>query len=157
MRRPAGMCLLLLPVVAGCSSWKRPPWPHPSVNARTDSYGVLCADLKPSEDADVALVVRHVSCEEFADRRKGDWIRTWYVLKFAVLLVEEGAWDASELSFICGSAWPTLESGIMLSLAPGPYRPGWEYRFWLDSRLTPAQIVGQETLTRSPVAPMTNP
>lgn len=124
-----------------------PPWPRPSVNAAVDSYLAIYHDVIPEKGSEVVVVTRCRSCEEFNKTRHGNWDYHWFVVGFDVIDVEQGTWSESTVSFICFDAWPTLESGILLRKAIWPYRPGVEIRLWLDTKRSPARIVGQQLLS----------
>jgi len=135
-------------ILCGCSrSNRQPPSPVPSVNAAVDSYAAVYRHFRPTADNSAVVVVgRCGSSKGFAKKRKGNWEDHWFVIRFDVLRVEKSTWSAPEVSFICADSWPTPESGIMLKKAAWPYRAGVRMRFWLDTKSSPARIVGQETL-----------
>lgn len=135
-------------LLCGCSgSERQPPSPAPPVNAAVDSYAAIYRDFRPTADNSADVVVgRCASSKEFAKKRKGNWEDHWFVVRIDILSVEEGTWPEPEVSFICADSWPTPESGIMLGKAAWPYRAGVRMRFWLDTKSSPARIVGQETL-----------
>jgi hypothetical protein len=130
-------------LVAGCDA-NKPPYPAPAVNANLDKHAALYG--RTGKTGDTVLLTRCRSCEKFGERTHGNWIHTWLVARFDVLAVEQGTWPEAELSFICRDAWPTPESGIMVSKLPWPYRANATLRFWLDTTRQPALVVGQETV-----------
>jgi hypothetical protein len=138
---------MLIIAACGCSGCsQRPPWPEPPANAAVDSYVAIYRDFAPPEGFDAVIVARCRSSEQFGLTRSGNWNHYWYVVTSDVTGVEQGTWPEPTLSFICFDAWPTLESGIMISKAIWPYRPDVRMRFWLDARRSPARIVGQQVL-----------
>lgn len=140
---------MLLVIGVGCQVGAgHPPRQMPATNARLDGYEAIYATRIPETvPADtVILTARGAASCAFACRRRGDWEEHWQQERLDVIAVEQGTWHDRELTFITMSMWPTPESGILLSIAPWPYRRGVELRFWLDPRTTPARIIGQQTL-----------
>jgi hypothetical protein len=124
----------------GCDIEPALPPGAPSVNAwLAENGGTLVADA--------VVRARCRRGDVFGERRRGDWITTWYLVECDVTAVERGSWTAGRLVFVAQDAWPTVESGIMVDKAPWPYRPGAELRFGLNSSSGRALIVQVETLT----------
>ena len=99
------------------------------------------------------LRARYISSDKFGERRRGDWIESWEIVRFDVLAVERGTWTDPTLSFIVSSSWPTPESGIMVMMPAWPFRKGAEYLFEIETRPHAAVIVD----ILIPVAPSTQP
>jgi hypothetical protein len=148
----------------GCAddnAW--PDGPLPEVNAVLDSNAPLRGTVHSSASTNVVLTARCTASDEFANtkirERQGpspqNWSYTWYVVRCAVVKVEQGTWDKPEVSFLYCQATPIPGSGIMLDVAPLPYRRGIFLRFWLDATVTPACLLGQEEV--SPPPPLTQP
>lgn len=144
MRVPLTVAVVVACACSGCRSG--PPGPKPSVNATVDSHLAIYYDVIPERGSEVVVVARCRSCEEFNKTRHGSWNHHWFVVGFDVIDVEQGTWSESTVSFICFDAWPTPESGIMLGKAAWPYRPGVKMRLWLDTKRSPARVVGQQLL-----------
>ena len=134
--------------VVGC----RIPPPPQAVNALLpDNVPIYSVGLKTSERVDVEMVGRCRSVKKYTETVRGDWVKYWYQVVFEVVEVTAGQWDDPNVVFVCYDAWPTPESGIMVSRAMFPYRIGWVLVLWLDASQKPPLIVGHER--RSVVPP----
>jgi hypothetical protein len=145
MRRTASLGLLLILLGPLACRSTGPPVPPPPVNA---VFGESIATHDVGDQGhrgplgDTRLTVRCRSYDKFAERKRGDWITTWYVVRCDVVSVDCGTWPDAELSFTCGAKVPTPESGIMLDIV-WLYPPGKVWVFELDTRSQPARIVGR--------------
>ena len=161
-------CLLCAVILAagasGCASDNvRPDGPLPEVNAALESDTPLRGTVLPKAPTNVVLTARCTASNEFGNARirehRGtwprNWVYSWYIVRCAVVKVEQGTWDKPEVSFISWQVTPTPGSGIVLDVPPWPYRPGTVLRFWLNSTVTPARLLGQEEI--SPPPPATQP
>ena len=145
MRRRASLGLLLIFVAPLACRTTGPPVPPPPVNAAF-AESVAIHDVGDQGHrgplGDTRLTVRCRSYDKFAERTRGDWITTWYVVRCDVISVDRGKWPDAELSFTLSARLPTLESGIMLQVV-WLYPPGKVWVFELDTRRHPAVIVAR--------------
>jgi len=127
------------------------------VNARLPNSGDIYQDGLGG--GDTVIIGQCLDTSKYAERRKGNRIKGWLLVRVEVVAVETGTWagPSSQLAIGSGprSAWadlvfvdtysfPTAESGIMLSMLPYPYYAGNVFAFSLDSSQKPARITGQE-------------
>ena len=145
MSRTASLALGLIFLAPLACRTTGPPVPPPPVNAAfAESIAIhdVGGQGHSGPSGDTRLTVRCRSYDKFAERKRGDWITTWYVVRCDVLSVDRGTWPHAELSFTCGVSWPTPESGIMVQ-AEWLYPPGKIWVFELDTRRHPALIVAR--------------
>jgi len=133
--------------LVGCrtSGPPRPPGPLPAVNATVPNDVAVYFDCPADSDpnADTRVVARCRGSEEFWKKTRGNWEYTWGVVRCDVLTVERGTWPDATVSFLCWDAWPTPESGIMVSKPPWPYFKDTILVFDLDTTQHPARVLGQ--------------
>lgn len=155
--RIATLCVLLIlsGSLSGCGrQWAtnrqlarpRPPTlvnaalPGDNVFFRQDAYQV----------ADTVVVARIEASQEYARKVQGDWEWHWSVITAKVLRIEKGTWPEGDLRFIVAQIWPTRESGIMLKMAPFPFRTGLVYVFGLDTSVKPARVLRYDARSPGP-------
>ncbi len=135
----ASLGVLSLGTLAGCA-----PVPPHRINAVLGA-GVSIRGTSPYDAplkaGDTRVAARYRSSKVYAERRRGDWITGYHLVRFDVVRVERGGWSDPDVTFTCTSRWPTVESGIVLSVMPWPYKPGAEWVFELDTTEAPACIV----------------
>jgi hypothetical protein len=103
------------------------------------------------EESDTSVIVKCTD-SRYTDRHtKGDWITYECRAEFSVLKVERGTLLATKLFARFQDAWPTPESGIMLSKLPFPFLAGGFYRFDIDTEKHVPLVVHSEE--RSPIPP----
>ena len=129
------------------------PAPPEPVNAQLAANIRRCGDTRG--EGDTVIVGRVVSSKEYARTPKGDWARDWAVNRVEMIALEKGHWDRRidpdspdglgpvGLSFITYEARPT-NPRIYVDGSPWPYQPGLVFAFTLDTRVTPAMIVGRQ-------------
>jgi len=135
--------LLISLVITGCAN--SPPQPPEQLHAVFSRKPRTSLSIQ--EPYDTIIMASVDSNEEYAKKRKGDWITTWYLCKLNVLQVLAGEIPESTLNVRNAAAFPTPESGILLSIDPGPLQPGNLVAFWLDTRVKPYTIVFCQTRT----------
>lgn len=145
MRRTVSLGLLLIFIVPLACRTTSPPVPPPPVNAAfAESIAVHDVGNQGHRGpfGDTRLTVRCRSYDKFAERKRGDWVTEWYVVRCDVISVDRGTWSHAELSFICSARVPHPESGITLGIV-WLYPPGKVWIFELDTRCHPALIVAR--------------
>ncbi len=120
----------VLCLTAGCeltgSGAPKPPGP---VTAELPEHSPFFRmDDRP---CDVSLLAQCVSIDLYAQTKRGDWITNWYLTRWHILEVREGAWEYEDLAFVFRDSWPTPESGILLQKLPVLYIPGRIFLFGL--------------------------
>lgn len=102
----------------GCASQPKPP------------QAVNCAlakrlDASALNDPNATQVVaRCQQVERYATRTNGNWETLYHRVECEVIAVQRGAWAEPTVSFIWISHLPTVESGILIGMAPTPFRIG---------------------------------
>jgi hypothetical protein len=127
---------------AGCAG-PTPPKDSPPVNAVIPGHYPIYHNSPGSNSADVILIAQFYGHDRYSKNKMGDSETDWELEIFAVNKVEKGPWSQSALYFI------VVDTGQWTpeKYRAWPYRPGYVYRFWIDTSSTPARIVGQQALT----------
>lgn len=119
---------------------------HPETN-------VVLPGTRPQPEVETApgdtvVVAMYEGTVEYAVEKTNDvnWRRHWNLSKYKVLRVERGHWPDETVHFVFDYHWPTIESGIMLRVAPDDRFPhgrrGTVWALNLDTCSQPAKLVG---------------